>query len=174
MRYYELLYIVNPNFEDEKVNGIIEEIGNEINKGKVSIINHHIWGKKRLAFPVKNNKYGIYLLLQFGAENFDFLVEFERSLILNKSVIRHQLVRLDNEPEKVESIEAVVKETEVTKDETADIPEIIADVNTVDIKETEEAKKTEDTEVLDEPSKAEEEVEVEESDNKEEKKEEGK
>lgn len=165
MRYYELLYIVNPNFEDEKVNGIIDEIGSEINKGKVSIINHHIWGKKRLAYPVKNNKYGIYLLLQFGADNFDFLIEFERFLILNKAVIRHQLVRLDNEPEKVESIEAVVKETEETKDETSDITEIIADVNTVDIKETE------DTEVLDEPSKAEEEIE--ESDSKEEKKEEG-
>lgn len=45
MRYYELLYIVNPNMEDGRVNNIIDEIGNEINKYKVSIINHHIWVK---------------------------------------------------------------------------------------------------------------------------------
>ena len=73
MRYYELLYIVNPNLEDERVNSIIEELGNEVKKHDVNIINHHIWGKKRLAYPVKNNKYGIYILLQFAAEKFDFL-----------------------------------------------------------------------------------------------------
>ena len=74
MRYYELLYIVNPNLEDDKVNNIIDEIGNDLNKSKVSIINHYLWGKKRLAYPIKNNKYGTYILLQFGAEKFYFLM----------------------------------------------------------------------------------------------------
>ncbi|MBU1628454.1 30S ribosomal protein S6, partial [bacterium] len=108
MRYYELLYIVNPNLEDDKAKGIIDEIGGEIGKYKVSIINHHLWGKKRLAYPIKNNKYGIYILLQFGAEQFDFLKDFERFLVLNKSVIRHQVVRLDEEPAKVENLEPIV------------------------------------------------------------------
>ena len=61
MRYYELLYIVSPNLEDDKVNNIIDEIGNEINESKVSIINHYLWGKKRLAYPINNNKYGTYI-----------------------------------------------------------------------------------------------------------------
>jgi len=123
MRYYELLYIVNPNFEDDKVNSIIDEIGKEIEKYKVSIINHYVWGKKRLAYPIKNNKYGIYILLQMGAEQFDFLKEFERYLILSKSVIRHQIIKLEDEPKKVENIEAVVEEAEPSEDEVFDIPE---------------------------------------------------
>jgi len=123
MRYYELLYIVNPNLEDERVNGIIEELGNEINKYGVNIINHHIWGKKRLAYPVKNNKYGIYILLQFAAEKFDFLKEFERFLILSKTVIRHQIVRLEEEPKKVESLELENDDDSGTKEEKTETSE---------------------------------------------------
>ena len=123
MRYYELLYIVNPNLEDERVNGIIEELGNEINKYGVNIINHHIWGKKRLAYPVKNNKYGIYILLQFAAEKFDFLKEFERFLILSKTVIRHQVVRLEEEPKKVDSLELDTDEGPGDKEAAKEVTE---------------------------------------------------
>ena len=152
MRYYELLYIVNPNLENDKVNSIIAEIGNEVNKYKVSIINHNLWGKKRLAYPIKNNRYGIYILLQFSAEKFDFLVEFERFLILNKLVIRHQIVRLDEEPTKVEEIEPTVEETDSSEDESSEIPESDSNVDVVqaekveEIKETEGVEKTEDAE----------------------------
>ena len=139
MRYYELLYIVNPNLEDDIVKNIIDEIGNEVNKYKVSIINHYLWGKKRLAYPINKNKYGIYLLLQFSAEQFDFLKDFGRYLILNKSVIRHQLVRLDEIPAKVENIEPVADNNDLVKDESSEIPN--AD-NIVDIEDLEDAKET--------------------------------
>ncbi len=148
MRYYELLYIVNPNLEDDKAKSIIDEIGNEINKYKVSIINHHMWGKKRLAYPIKNNKYGIYILLQFGAEQFDFLKEFERFLILNKSVIRHQIVRLEEEPAKVENIEPVVEDDDSKDEDIFEVPDEDADLETED----------EDEDDTDEESESEEEI----------------
>jgi len=177
MRYYELLYIVNPNLEDDKVNNIIDEIGNEINKSKVSIINHYLWGKKRLAYPIKNNKYGTYILLQFSAEKFDFLIEFERFLILNKSIIRHQLVRLDEEPEKVENVETIVEKDDLPKEEISEKPEedskaegIETDkVETIEevekVEETEKAEDAKDAETVDdsdtEKSEGEKETEVE-------------
>ena len=124
MRYYELLYIVNPNFEDDKAKKIIDEIGSEIEKHGVSIINHQVWGKKRLAYPIKKNKYGIYILLHFSTEKFDFLIEFERFLILNKAVIRHQVVKLDAEPTKFEEVKLDEKEVEVgVEKEKNEIPD---------------------------------------------------
>ena len=149
MRYYELLYIVNPNLEDDRVNNIIDEIGNEINKFNVLIINHHLWGKKRLAYPIKNNKYGIYILLQFSTERVDFLIEFERALILNKSVIRHQIIRLDEEPAKAENIEPTIdkndssefKGTTILNDDSNASPEMVD--------KSEETKKTKDVEKVD-------------------------
>lgn len=164
MRYYELLYIVNPNLEDERVNSIIEEIGTEINNYNVNIINHHIWGKKRLAYPVNNNKYGIYILLQFEAEKFDFLNEFERYLILSKTVIRHQIVRLEEEPKKVESIE-------IDEDSDSSVDDEF-DVSDVDSKNG--ADDTEEKEVEIKTDKEEEKDDTKEESNEDEKQEEGK
>ncbi len=153
MRYYELLYIVNPNIEDDKTSIIIDEIGKEVEKYKVSIINHNIWGKKRLAYPIKNNKYGIYMLLQFGADQFDFLKEFERYLILSKSVIRHQIVKLDEEPAKVESVEPIVEEKELAEKESFEIPEVEAkaDIGTEELQDVAEGDKVEDIVEPEEP-----------------------
>ena len=180
MRYYELLYIVNPNLEDERVNSIIEELGNEVKKHDVNIINHHIWGKKRLAYPVKNNKYGIYILLQFAAEKFDFLKEFERFLILSKSVIRHQIVRLEEEPKKVDSLELENDEDSGEKEAAAEVSEEkkeeVNDEKVEDEKaeETEEVKE-EEPEVAEETEEPKEEkAEEEASEDIEEKKEEEK
>lgn len=149
MRYYELLYIVNPNLEDERVNGIIEELGNEVKKHGVNIINHHIWGKKRLAYPVKNNKYGIYILLQFAAEKFDFLKEFERFLILSKSVIRHQIVRLEEEPKKVESLELEIDDDSTVKEKNA---EVFEDAEEEETEATDEVEKIEEDKQEEDPS----------------------
>ena len=159
MRYYELLYIVNPNLEDDRIKNIIDEIGNEINKYKVSIINHYLWGKKRLAYPINRNKYGIYLLLQFGTEQFDYLKGFERFLILDKSVIRHQLVRLDEEPTKVENIEPIDDEKELEKDESPKTPD---DETKVDLNVVEDTVGTKDEKNV----MAADNVDVEESDSK--------
>ena len=49
MRYYEILYIVNPNFERKKLDETMKEIDNRLTKTKSKIINHIIWGKKKIS-----------------------------------------------------------------------------------------------------------------------------
>ncbi len=99
MRYYETLYIVNPNYEENRLQDIIGEISKEIEKNKFSVINHRVWGKKRLAFSVSKHKYGTYILLQFETAEPKPLPDFETYLKLNKNILRSQTVRLDNKPE---------------------------------------------------------------------------
>ena len=50
MSFYETLYIVDPNLENNALEKIMDEIGKELAKTKSKIINHRIWGKKRLAY----------------------------------------------------------------------------------------------------------------------------
>lgn len=164
MRYYELLYIVNPNLEDNRVNTIIDEIGKEIDKYKVSIINHNIWEKKRLAYPINKNKYGIYLLLQFSAEKFDFLKDFERFLILNKSVIRHQLVRLEKEPAKLENIELAIDDKNSLKDEISETPHDYTNDDHKDAEKTEVTARNDNLDVEESDSKQEIKSEIKEED----------
>jgi small subunit ribosomal protein S6 len=101
MRYYETLYILNPEYEQERIDNILKEVEEEASKFS-KVINHSVWNKKRLAYPVDNHKYGFYVLLQFESEDQGSLIRFDNYLKLNKFILRFQNVRLDAQPEKIE------------------------------------------------------------------------
>ena len=99
MRYYETLYIVNPNLENEALDITMGEIGTELEKTKSKLINHRVWGKKRLAYQIENQKYGSFILLQFEGGEQNQMNEFNTWMKLNNSVLRHMTVALDEKPE---------------------------------------------------------------------------
>ena len=101
MRYYETLYILNPEYEQERIDNILKEVEEEASKFS-KVINHSVWNKKRLAYPVDNHKYGFYVLLQFESEDQGSLISFDNYLKLNKFILRYQNVRLDAQPQKIE------------------------------------------------------------------------
>ncbi len=102
MNYYEMLYIINPNFERKKIDDIMKEIENRLNKTKSQKINHVIWGKKKLAYTIKGHKYGTYILAHYNGGDKKALDEFNSWLKLSDLVIRHMIVRLDNKPDVIE------------------------------------------------------------------------
>ena len=99
MRYYEIVYIVDPNLENNVLEKTMIKIGNELEKTKAKIINHRDWGKKRLAYKVSNQKYGSFILLQFEIEDLNKMKEFDSWLKLNSLVLRHMTVSLMQKPE---------------------------------------------------------------------------
>ena len=105
MRYYEILYIVNPNFERKKIDDTMNEIDIRLKETKSKIINHIIWGKKRLAYIMQGHKYGTYVLLHYESGDQKKLDEFDAWLKLSNLVVRHMIVRLDKEPDVLEAIE---------------------------------------------------------------------
>ena len=114
MRYYEILYIVNPNFERKKLDETMKEIDNRLTETKSKIINHIIWGKKKLAYPMQGHKYGTYILVHYQGGNKDKLDEFDSWLKLSDLVIRHMIVRIEKEPDVLEKID---KESSIEKRE---------------------------------------------------------
>jgi small subunit ribosomal protein S6 len=116
MRYYETLYIVNPNYEQERLSDVIDAVAGEVKKGGVKIIDQTVWGKKRLAYKIQNHKYGTYILLHLETENPGFLNDFNMFMKLKKAVIRAQTIRLDEKPESVKDIKTdAVEKDKVVK-----------------------------------------------------------
>ena len=103
MRYYEILYIINPNFEKKKIDSAMEDINDKLKKTKSNIINHIIWGKKRLAYSMQGHKYGTYILLHYESGDSEKLEEFYSWLKLSTLVVRHMVVRLNDKPELIEN-----------------------------------------------------------------------
>ena len=99
MRFYETLYIVDSNLENKVLEKAMADIGNELNKTNAKIINHRLWGKKRLAYAIDRQKYGSYIILQFKGGDLDKMPDFDVWMRLNNSVLRHMTVALNDEPE---------------------------------------------------------------------------
>ena len=120
MRYYETMYIVNPSLEEGQLNKIIETINEEFEKNKVKVINHYVWGKKRLAYPIQNHKYGNYIIIHFESEERKFLINFGMVLKLNESVMRYQTVRLNKQPDVLELRDIIVKNEMTDSDQATE------------------------------------------------------
>ena len=115
MRFYETLYIVDSNLENKVLEKAMADIGNELNKTNAKIINHRLWGKKRLAYAIDRQKYGSYIILQFKGGDLDKMPDFDVWMRLNNSVLRHMTVALKEEPEVY-----VEEEKPVLSDETSE------------------------------------------------------
>ena len=99
MRYYETIYIVDPNLENLVLDKTMDEISKELEKTESKLSNHRIWGTKRLAYQIDKQKYGTYVLLQFEEGNQEKMIDFSTWMKLNNSIIRHMTVLLDVKPE---------------------------------------------------------------------------
>ena len=97
MRYYETLYIVHPNYEEERLKAIQQDLDGWVSEKGGNIINSHVWGKRKLAYPVDKQKYGTYMLLNYGTDK-PFVVELNNRLELNEAVLAYMSIRMDEAP----------------------------------------------------------------------------
>jgi len=104
MRYYELIYIVNSNVERKKVDEVMVDISSKLEGAGSKLINHTVWGKKKLAYPIKGNTYGTYILAHYSGGDNEKLIEFDSWLKLSGLTIRHMIVKLDEEPKVIENL----------------------------------------------------------------------
>ena len=150
MRYYETMYIVSPSFEKDRLNKIIDTLNEEFQKKKVKVINHYVWGKKRLAYPIQDHKYGNYIIIHFESEEQKFLINFGMVLKLNESVMRYQTVRLNKQPDVLELRDVIVENempdsNQITEEQDNTSEESDSD-NEVSLKENDQ-EETEDEDV---------------------------
>jgi small subunit ribosomal protein S6 len=97
LREYEILYIVRADLDDDKVQDIIKRVNTLIEKAGGSLERTNIWGKRKLAYEVKHQKEGAYVLqdFQIGA---DRIPELEAALKITEDVLRHLVVRKPERP----------------------------------------------------------------------------
>ena len=97
MNFYESLFILNPALDDAEVKKVIDKVEGYIKKGEGEVLKIDNWGKKKLAYEVKKQKKGNYILLNFRMKA-GAIRELERSLKLTDPVIKFMIIKLDKEP----------------------------------------------------------------------------
>ena len=91
MNKYESVIIINPNVEETALKALIEKFQTLINTdGKVEQVNE--LGKKKLAYEIKKNKEGYYVVYDFEA-NPGLIAELERNYRITDEVIKFIVVK---------------------------------------------------------------------------------
>ena len=91
MKQYELLYIVSTKYTDAEVETVNDKIGALLTKFEAKILRQENIGKIRLAFPIKGQRNGTYMLVHFDAEP-NVSIDLDRQLRLTDEVLRHLIV----------------------------------------------------------------------------------
>lgn len=90
---YELLFIVPNNYTEDEAKTIITKVEAIVTEQGATIAFREFWGKKKLAYIIKQNHYGYYSLCEFDAER-EAIAKIDRTLRLSKEVLRHQIISI--------------------------------------------------------------------------------
>ncbi len=94
MPKYELMYIIGSQISDNDIPEVTGEVKKYI-EGKGGIIEkEEELGKKKLAYPIKHQKIGHYVAVNFDAPS-DALAEIEHRIRTNQGIIRHLIINLE-------------------------------------------------------------------------------
>ena len=89
---YELVFIIDPKVEDKQP--VIAKVQDLINTaGKVESVDE--WGNRRLAYEIKKNTEGYYVLVNFEAEP-SFIDELERVLNITTEVLKFIVINKED------------------------------------------------------------------------------
>ena len=92
MRPYEILYVIRPDIEEEAKNSLVERCENTLASNGAEIVESKEWGRRRLAYEIKDFKEGIYPIINVKADD-DATAEFDRLAKISNDIIRHIVVR---------------------------------------------------------------------------------
>ncbi len=96
MRKYEIVFIVKP-MEEEGTNAVIEKFKNLIVKNGGTIDKEDRWGKRRLAYEIKDCTDGYYCLFNVTCEP-ACVKECDRVMKITDDLLKHMIVRDETKP----------------------------------------------------------------------------
>jgi len=102
MRTYEVLYILSPQVPEEEATAIATEFKKVAESTGATLKNEDVWGRRRLAYPIQKFNEGIYTLLVY--ESNASLAELDRRMKNNDRVLRHMIVRTDEDLKRADKL----------------------------------------------------------------------
>jgi small subunit ribosomal protein S6 len=100
-RQYELVYILPPETTEQQVAELHSQVDAVVSRMSGHIEKTENWGRKRLAYDIGRNKEGVYVLQVINGGG-ELMKELDRRLKVMDQVIRHMVVRVDQEKKVVE------------------------------------------------------------------------
>lgn len=106
MSNYESVLIARQDLATSQVNDIVANLSDVIKNEGGEVVKVDNWGLKNLAYRIKKNRKGHYVLLNMVAPA-KAIAEYERVMRLNEDIIRYMTIKVDEFNNEVSSEEDV-------------------------------------------------------------------
>ncbi len=126
MRSYQSVLILKPDIDESRADEALEKIGEFIKSNGGACLKIEKWGKKRLAYRIKKNRFGIYLNIYHTLDSAK-TTDLESKYRLFDLIIKFMVLRLTdgeleralgNETEEDEGEEGKVADSSDTKEDS--------------------------------------------------------
>jgi small subunit ribosomal protein S6 len=104
-RLYELVYILSPDATEQEIADLHTQVESIIAKYQGELQKTENWGRRKMAFRIGKHREGTYVLEVFKGSG-ELTKELDRRLKVIDSVIRHLIVRVDEELRVAERVRA--------------------------------------------------------------------
>jgi small subunit ribosomal protein S6 len=94
MPLYETVFIARQDMTPAQVDELTAATAKIITDGQGKILKTDNWGLRTLAYKIKKNRKGYYVLFNMDAPA-DAMLEMERQIRLNEDVLRYMTIRVD-------------------------------------------------------------------------------
>ena len=105
VRKYELVYILSPDATEPQITELHTQVESIIARYQGEFIKTENWGRRRMAFRIGKHREGTYVLEVFTGTG-ELTKELDRRLKVIDHVIRHLIVRVDEELRVAERVRA--------------------------------------------------------------------
>jgi len=110
-RKYELVYVASPDATEEQVADLHTQVESIVQRMGGQLVKTDNWGRRKLAYEIGRHKEGTYVLEEILG-NGELMKEIDRRLKVTDLVIRHLVVRIDEE-------QSVIERTRARRTDTA-------------------------------------------------------
>jgi len=95
MRRYELMLLLRPDLEDDKLQSAVEKVTRAIVNAGGSLSKVSPWGKRRLAYEIQHFRDASYFLIHFDIDPSE-VRGIERGLLISEEILRHLVIVLED------------------------------------------------------------------------------
>ncbi len=88
------MLVMRPDTPDEQVDAVVDKATRSVTTSGGQIVKRSPWGRRRLAYPIGQNREGSYHILLFDAPA-TAVLELERGLNISEDVMRHLVTRVE-------------------------------------------------------------------------------
>ena len=93
MRPYEVMIILDPTLEESAIRDQVDRSTELIRSGGGTPGRVDRWGRRRLAYEIRHQREGYYVLVEATAEP-PAMAALDRALHLSDEVLRHKVIRI--------------------------------------------------------------------------------